>query len=162
VCRVVRRFPKLGYILVNGHVYSSELPSRYSFCGSGGTVCLQAALGPWQEIQQAAYAYQLAQESGDSILVGVNRFQADEEAPVDLLKIDASVETRQLEKLAALKARRDNDAVRAALALVTETARGDGNLMPVIIDAVKTYATLGEVSDAMREVFGEFDAPVFI
>jgi methylmalonyl-CoA mutase N-terminal domain/subunit len=115
-----------------------------------------------QEIQQAAYAYQLAQESGDSILVGVNRFQADEEAPVDLLKIDASVETRQLEKLAALKARRDNDAVRAALALVTETARGDGNLMPVIIDAVKTYATLGEVSDAMREVFGEFDAPVFI
>jgi methylmalonyl-CoA mutase N-terminal domain/subunit len=115
-----------------------------------------------QEIQQAAYAYQLAQESGDSILVGVNRFQADEEAPVDLLKIDASVETRQLEKLAALKARRDNDAVRAALALVTETARGDSNLMPVIIDAVKTYATLGEVSDAMREVFGEFDAPVFI
>jgi len=115
-----------------------------------------------QEIQQAAYSYQLAQESGDSVLVGVNRFQADEEAPVDLLKIDASVETKQLEKLAALKARRDNDAVRAALALVTETARGDGNLMPVIIDAVKTYATLGEVSDAMREVFGEFDAPVFI
>jgi methylmalonyl-CoA mutase N-terminal domain/subunit len=115
-----------------------------------------------QEIQQAAYSYQLAQESGDSVLVGVNRFQADEEAPVDLLKIDASVETRQLEKLAALKARRDNDAVQAALALVIETARGDGNLMPVIVDAVKTYATLGEVSDAMREVFGEFDAPVFI
>ncbi|MEO2138133.1 MAG: methylmalonyl-CoA mutase family protein, partial [bacterium] len=78
------------------------------------------------------------------------------------LKIDASVETKQLKKLADLKARRDNDAVRAALALVTETARGDGNLMPVIVDAVKTYATLGEVSDAMREVFGEFDAPVFI
>ncbi|HIF64719.1 MAG TPA: methylmalonyl-CoA mutase [Deltaproteobacteria bacterium] len=115
-----------------------------------------------QEIQQAAYAYQLAQESGDNVLVGVNRFQADEEAPVDLLKIDASVETKQLKKLADLKARRDNDAVRAALALVTETARGDGNLMPVIVDAVKTYATLGEVSDAMREVFGEFDAPVFI
>ncbi|MEO2137507.1 MAG: methylmalonyl-CoA mutase family protein, partial [bacterium] len=79
-----------------------------------------------QEIQQAAYAYQLAQESGDNVLVGVNRFQADEEAPVDLLKIDASVETKQLKKLADLKARRDNDAVRAALALVTETARGDG------------------------------------
>ncbi|HIF62635.1 MAG TPA: DUF3604 domain-containing protein [candidate division UBP10 bacterium] len=71
VCRVVRRFPKLGYILVNGHVYSSELPSRYSFCGSGGAVCLKAALGPWQEIQQAAEAhYDRSSACGFTTFVG--------------------------------------------------------------------------------------------
>ncbi len=115
-----------------------------------------------QEIQQAAYNYQRAVESKDQIVVGVNRFTAETETPTDVLRIDASIENKQRAGLATLRSTRDDQAWSKALAAVTETARGTGNLMPVIIDAVRASATLGEISDAMRGVFGEFDAPVFI
>ncbi len=115
-----------------------------------------------REIQQAAYEYQKAIESHDQIVVGVNAFGIDVEEPIDLLKIDPSLEKKQKEKLAALKRSRDDGAVERALAAVTKTAAGDDNLMPKIVDAVGQRATLGEISDAMRTAFGEFDAPVFL
>jgi methylmalonyl-CoA mutase N-terminal domain/subunit len=115
-----------------------------------------------REIQQAAYKYQQAIESRDEIVVGVNRFEVEEEEPTDILKIDAELERRQVDKLKKLKSTRDNDAVKRALARVSETAAGEANLMPAIVDAVRVYATLGEVSDAMRSRFGEFHPPVFV
>ncbi len=128
----------------------------------GGAV--KAIEGGFQqrEIQQAAYAWQQAVERKDQIVVGVNEFQVEEEDQPELLKIDPAVEARQVERLKALRARRNNEAVDRALARIKETARGSDNLMPAIVDAVKAYATLGEISDAMREVFGQFDPPVFV
>ena len=114
-----------------------------------------------QEIQQAAYQYQKAIEDGSAVVVGVNKFESEEE-PTDVLRIDAELERRQREKLRSLRERRDNDAVNEALAAITEIARGDGDLMPAIVDAVRAYATIGEISDAMREVFGQFQPPVFV
>ncbi len=115
-----------------------------------------------REIQQAAYTYQQQIERKERIIVGVNKFEVAEKESFDLLKIDPSIEKRQKDKLEAIKQRRDNAAVDAALAEVSRRAESDENLMPAIIDAVRAYATLGEISDAMRETFGEFDAPVFI
>ncbi|MBI5504762.1 MAG: methylmalonyl-CoA mutase [Deltaproteobacteria bacterium] len=115
-----------------------------------------------REIQQAAYTYQQAIESGDQVLVGVNRFAGKGDMSIDLLRIDPMIEKRQRERLAKVRADRDAAAVRAALDEITRRAHGTENLMPAIIDAVRAYATLGEISDAMRVAFGEFDAPVFI
>jgi len=115
-----------------------------------------------REIQQAAYTYQQAVESGGQIIVGVNKFSSKDEQPIDLLKLDPSIERRQRDKLAGIRAERSQAAVEKALAEVNRRAAGTENLMPAIIDAVRAYATLGEISDAMRSAFGEFDAPVFI
>jgi methylmalonyl-CoA mutase N-terminal domain/subunit len=115
-----------------------------------------------REIQQAAYKYQQAVESREEIVVGVNRFEVEEEELTDILRIGGELEKRQVAKLSELKAKRDNDAVKRALHRVSETAAGEANLMPVIVDAVRVYATLGEISDAMREQFGEFHPPVFV
>ncbi len=115
-----------------------------------------------REIQQAAYEYQKAVESKSQIVVGVNDFGIDTEEPIDLLKIDPIVEKRQKDKLAEVKQARDDGAVDRTLKAVTKTAGGSDNLLPSICDAVGARATLGEVSDAMREAFGEFDAPVFL
>jgi len=115
-----------------------------------------------REIQQAAYTYQQGVESTDLVIVGVNKFTSKDGQPIDLLKLDPSIERRQKEKLAAVRSSRDNAKTTAALAEVKRRAGTTENLMPAIIDAVRAYATLGEISDAMREAFGEFDAPVFI
>jgi methylmalonyl-CoA mutase N-terminal domain/subunit len=128
----------------------------------GGAVAAIENGFPQQEIQQAAYKYQQAIESEDSIVVGVNRFQNEEQEPTDILKIDADLERRQVEKLHKLKESRDNDAVKRALKKIADSAAGDTNLMPVIVDAVRVYTTLGEISDTMRETFGEFHPPVFV
>jgi len=115
-----------------------------------------------QEIQQSAYTFQQAIEAHDQIVVGVNDFTVEEDEPIELLKIKPELEAQQVAKVEALRQRRDSDAVTQALARVTEAARGTENLMPRIIDAVRVYATLGEISDAMREEFGQFDAPTFL
>jgi methylmalonyl-CoA mutase N-terminal domain/subunit len=115
-----------------------------------------------REIQQAAYKYQQGVESRDDIVVGVNRFEVEEEEPTEILRIDPELERKQIEKLKKLKSTRDNDAVKRTLARVSETAAGEANLMPAIVDAVRVYATLGEISDAMRSRFGEFHPPVFV
>jgi methylmalonyl-CoA mutase N-terminal domain/subunit len=115
-----------------------------------------------REIQESAYQYQKAVESGDRIVVGVNKFQTEETLPKDLLRVDPAVRERQVAKLEKLRADRDQAQVDQALAALTDAAKGDGNVMHPIIDAVKAYSTLGEICDALRSVFGEYEAPVTI
>jgi methylmalonyl-CoA mutase, N-terminal domain len=114
------------------------------------------------EIQKAAYEYQQAVERGERVVVGVNRFAAPEERPIPLLRIDPKIEQAQVERLRALRARRDRGGVEAALGEIDRRARGSENLMPAILDAVEAYATVGEISDALRRVFGEYRETVVV
>lgn len=114
-----------------------------------------------KEIQDSAYKWQMDVEAGARVIVGVNKFQVEEEAPKNLLKVDASVGEKQKAKVEAMKAKRDNAAVQAALAELKKACADEHeNLMPHILAAVKTYATLGEICGVMREVFGEYEAHV--
>jgi methylmalonyl-CoA mutase N-terminal domain/subunit len=115
-----------------------------------------------REIQQAAYTHQQMVESGDRVIVGVNKFQSKETMKVDLLRLNPELEKQQRARLAQVRATRNAADVQRTLAEVTRRAGTSENLMPAIIDAVRVYATLGEISDAMRPAFGEFDAPVFL
>jgi methylmalonyl-CoA mutase N-terminal domain/subunit len=128
----------------------------------GGTLRAIANGYVQREIQQAAYAYQRSIESGERVVVGVNRYQAARKAPLALLRIDPEVERAQVERLRNLRARRDPSGVRVALLQVEESARSEQNLMPAILQAVKAYATVGEISDALRKVFGEYRESVVI
>ncbi len=107
-----------------------------------------------REIQEAAYQYQKAIEEEKIIIVGVNKFQKKEEAVKDILRVDPSIEIKQCERLKKLREKRDNGAVKAARERLTQAAKGNENLMPHILNAVRCYTTLGEISDTMREVFG--------
>ena len=110
-----------------------------------------------KEIQDSAYKWQMEIEKGDRIIVGVNKFTQEEEAPKNLLRVDGSVGKLQAEKIAALKARRDNAKVEETLAaLKVACADENVNLMPYILDAVRAYATEGEICGVMRQVFGEY------
>ena len=114
-----------------------------------------------KEIQDSAYKWQMDVESGAKTIVGVNKFQVEEEPPKGLLKVDASVGVAQCERLHAMKAKRDNDAVKAALTDLKAACQDENeNLMPHILKAVHTDATLGEICGVMREVFGEYEAHV--
>ena len=115
-----------------------------------------------QEIQKAAYEYQQAVDSGEQVVVGVNRFQAEEERPIPTLRLDPEIERDQIARLNALRARRDAGKSKAALAEIERRARGTENLMPAILNAVESYATLGEISDALRRAFGEYQESVVI
>ena len=109
-----------------------------------------------REIADAAYRYQIAIEEKREIVVGVNAFEAAGESPTEVLRIDPAGERAQVERLQALRARRDAARAAAALAALGEAAREERNLMPPILDAVRAEVTLGEVSDALREVYGEY------
>jgi methylmalonyl-CoA mutase N-terminal domain/subunit len=109
---------------------------------------------PQREIQDSAYRYQLQIERGERVIVGVNRFQGAS-ASVPILRVDPALEREQVARVQAVRARRDEAAARAACARVTEIARGNDNLMPPVLDAVRALATVGEISDALRAVFGE-------
>ncbi|RPH83452.1 MAG: methylmalonyl-CoA mutase, partial [Desulfobacteraceae bacterium] len=111
-----------------------------------------------REIQESAYRYQKAVEQGERIVVGLNKFQVQEPKPTGLLRVDPAVRVRQMEKLQRLKEKRDNGAVQASLADLKKAAQGEENLMPLILRAVRSYATLGEICDTLREVFGEYTA----
>jgi methylmalonyl-CoA mutase N-terminal domain/subunit len=111
-----------------------------------------------KEIQESAYAYQRAVEAGDQIVVGLNKFRQDESPPTNLLRVDPAVRESQMAKLAQLKTQRDTKAVKAALKNLTQCAQGTTNLMPPILKAVRCYATLGEICDTLRDVFGEYEA----
>jgi methylmalonyl-CoA mutase N-terminal domain/subunit len=128
-----------------------------------------------REIQQAAYEYQQAIERGDRVVVGVNQYveetnpsgrekpQGRTAGPAPLpFRIDPEIERTQVERLTSLRARRDDARVKSTLQTVEETARTDRNLLPAILDAVKAYATVGEISDALRRVFGEYQESVVI
>jgi methylmalonyl-CoA mutase N-terminal domain/subunit len=113
-----------------------------------------------QEIQNAAYATQRAVDSGEATVVGVNRFTVNEEAPIPTQRIDPALEARQVERVRAVRARRDAARWRAALDRVRECARGDTHLMPAILEAVESQATVGEIASALREIFGEYQESV--
>ena len=115
-----------------------------------------------QEIQKAAYEYQQAVDSGEQVVVGVNRFQADDERPIPTLQIDPAVEAAQVARLNALRSRRDTAKTKSALAEIERRARTTENLMPAILQAVESYATVGEISDALRRAFGEYQESVII
>jgi methylmalonyl-CoA mutase N-terminal domain/subunit len=112
-----------------------------------------------KEIQQSAYAYQRAVEASDQVVVGLNKFQQEESPPTNLLKVDPAVRESQITKLEQLKRDRDEKAVATSLENLTRCAQGTDNLMAPILDAVRAYATLGEICDTLREVFGEYKAP---
>ena len=108
-----------------------------------------------REIADAAYRFQRDVEDGRETVVGVNAYAEEGEAPQEVLTIDPAAEESQVERLAALRAGRDGEAAGAALDRLRRAAGGDANLMPPILDAVRAEATLGEIADALRQVFGE-------
>src|ERR671919_680413 len=116
-----------------------------------------------REIADASFRFQREVEAGDRVIVGVNRYEDPDAREIEILKIDHALERKQIERVQALRGRRDSAAVEAALArLKAEAAEPDRNLMPAIVDASKAYATMGEMCDALREVWGTWrETPVF-
>ncbi|MGZ7042281.1 MAG: acyl-CoA mutase large subunit family protein [Thermoanaerobaculia bacterium] len=115
-----------------------------------------------QEIQNAAYEFQQQVDHDEAVVVGVNRFTVDEEKPVPIQRIDPSLEPKQVERVRALRVRRDKERWESALKQVEDAARSNDNLMPRIVAAVDANATVGEISDTMRRVFGEYRETVVI
>ncbi len=112
-----------------------------------------------REIGNSAYNYQRAVDAGEQVVVGVNKFITEDEPEPEILEIGIATERKQTERLARLKRERDNQKVNEVLGRVRDVARGSQNIMPVLIEAVKAYATVGEISDALRDVFGEYREP---
>ncbi|HDD69609.1 MAG TPA: methylmalonyl-CoA mutase, partial [Candidatus Bathyarchaeota archaeon] len=113
-----------------------------------------------KEITESAYRFQKAVESKERIIVGVNKFVSEEKAPIKILRIDPEIEKALVERLNQIKRQRNQAKVKEALSRLRGAAeREDVNLMPFVIDAVKEYATLGEICDTLREVFGEYKPP---
>ena len=115
-----------------------------------------------REIQQAAYEYQSEIENGSRVIVGVNRYHETAAQPIPILRVDPEIERRQVERLQSLRRRRDPAKVEAALREVESTARSERNLMPAIIEAVKAYSTVGEISSVLAGVFGHYQESVVI
>jgi len=122
----------------------------------GGMVAAIERAYPQREIAEASYRYQMAVDRKEKIIVGVNEYAVEGE-PIDILQIDETVAHRQSERLKKLRAERSNDEVKRRLGALRKAAKGSENLMPYIYEAVKAYATLGEICDAMREVFGTYE-----
>ncbi len=122
----------------------------------GGIVAAIEQGFPQREIAEAAFRYQQELERGEKVMVGVNRFTESAEAPLEILKIPPSVETRQIRSLKQVRRRRNSRAHRKALDELTEAARGGANLMPFILEAVEAYASVGEICAALKTVFGEY------
>jgi methylmalonyl-CoA mutase N-terminal domain/subunit len=116
-----------------------------------------------REIAEASFRYQSEVERGERIVVGVNQYVLEEEQPIEILRIDAALEQKQIERVQALRARRDSTAAESALARLKEDAtHDDRNLMEPILDAARAYVTMGEMCDALREVWGTWrETPVF-
>ena len=128
----------------------------------GGMVAAIEKGFPLREIQDASYEYQKAVERKDKIIVGVNEFVMEEEPPIDILLIDESVGERQIAQLRKLRETRDNGRVRETLDALRSAAAADNvNLMPGILDCVRAYATLGEICDVFRGVYGVYEEPAF-
>ncbi|MBS3969097.1 MAG: methylmalonyl-CoA mutase family protein [Clostridia bacterium] len=110
-----------------------------------------------REIQDNAYKYQRSVESNEKVVIGVNKYVIDEKPPTDLQKLDPEIAQRQLQKLQGVKSNRDSQKVTACLERLKEAAKGTDNLMPYILEAVKDYATLGEICGVLRGVYGEYE-----
>ena len=115
-----------------------------------------------REIQAAAYRYQKAVENGEQVIVGVNRFRTDTEKPISVLRVDPQLESEQVERLRRLRATRDPTAATAALKALERAATSSDNLMPLILAAVEAWCTVGEISAALRRVFGEYRETVVL
>jgi methylmalonyl-CoA mutase N-terminal domain/subunit len=113
-------------------------------------------------ILNTAYEYQLNVENQKEIVVGVNKFQTDEDAEKEILEFDPEIEDRQKEKLKTLKEKRDQNTVKEALEKLKKAAKEDDNIMPYVLDAVKHYATVGEISSALRDIFGEYTEAIIL
>jgi len=111
---------------------------------------------PQREIQEAAFDYQKAVESHDAVVVGVNKFQIAEDTTIPTLKVDEKIERNQIERLRAVREKRDAEKAETALAKLEEGARGTENLLPRILDCVESYVTVGEISHRLRRVWGEY------
>src|ERR1700710_2816811 len=114
-----------------------------------------------REIEEPAHGYHERQKSGQDVVVGVNKFVTDQVDDVDILKVDPESEQRQLTRLKAFKENRDHAAVEAKLESLRDVARGDGNLLHPIREALAADASLGEVCGALRDVFGEYKGGAF-
>src|SRR5437773_1218654 len=122
----------------------------------GGMIAAIEQGFPQREIAEASYRYQREIETGDKIIVGVNAFQSNGEEPIERLQIDQTAHERQVSKLAALRKRRDRAQVTRSLDHLRRAAQGTENTMPYILEAVRSYATLGEICNALRDVFGAY------
>jgi methylmalonyl-CoA mutase N-terminal domain/subunit len=109
-------------------------------------------------IAESAYKYQMAIEKKEKIIVGVNEFQVEEQAQPEILRIDESIRQKQIERLKSVKQKRDGKLVRSVLEQLTSVAKSGRNVVPSILSAVEAYATVGEISDALRSVWGEYEA----
>jgi methylmalonyl-CoA mutase, N-terminal domain len=115
-----------------------------------------------QEIQNAAYEFQRAVDNGSAVIVGVNRFTREDEPGIPLQHMDEALERKQVEQVRALRSRREAIRWQSALQAVADAARGGSNLMPAILEAVESYATVGEIAGTLRKVFGEYQETVVI
>ena len=109
-----------------------------------------------KEVQDSAYKYQMEIEKGDRVIVGVNKFQIEEPPVKGLLRVDMTIQQKQVEKLKRIKESRDNIRVKSILSELEKKAEGNSNLMPIILEAVKSYASIGEITNTLRKVFGEY------
>jgi methylmalonyl-CoA mutase, N-terminal domain len=128
----------------------------------GGVVAAIEQNFQQREIAEASFRYQAEVERGERIVVGVNRYELEHEAPVELLRIDPALEQKQIERVQAVRASRDASTVEAALARLEAEAVSDTNLMPAIMDCSRAYVTMGEMCDRLRQVWGTWrETPVF-
>jgi methylmalonyl-CoA mutase N-terminal domain/subunit len=124
--------------------------------GMGGALRAIEAGYVQSEIHNSAYEFQRQVESGRRIIVGVNKFRHEDERPIPTFRLDPAIEREQIERVRELRASRDRQAVGCALERLEQAARGTQNLMPFIVEAAGCYATVGEISDRLRSVFGEY------
>jgi methylmalonyl-CoA mutase N-terminal domain/subunit len=115
---------------------------------------------PQKEIADAAYRYQLMDDRNEKVVVGVNKYAMAEAAPIHYLRLDDAIEVEQIEAVRRVKAARDAARVERRLGQLTQACRTGDNVMPVLIDAVKDYVSLGEISDVYRQVFGLYREPI--
>ena len=125
----------------------------------GGMVEAIEAGFPQRELMEASFRYQMAVEKGEKLIVGVNAFELEDEEPIEILQIPDDLGDRQIVTLAAVKDRRDRGAAERTLDALKRGAAGDANTMPLILDCARAYCTVGEISDAFREVFGTYEEP---
>jgi methylmalonyl-CoA mutase N-terminal domain/subunit len=126
--------------------------------GMGGSVAAIESGWMQQKISDSAYKYQKDIESKEKIIVGVNEFQSEENNKIPIFKIDPSIQQAQIEKIKALKANRDNAIAQDCLSAITVAVNAGQNIMPPVIAAVEAKCTLGEISDTLRNIFGEYQA----
>jgi methylmalonyl-CoA mutase N-terminal domain/subunit len=117
---------------------------------------------PQKEIAEASYRFQRQLDCGEKVMVGVNKYQMEDEPAIETLRVSPDVEHRQADRTKERKRARNQDSVRERLSAIREAARGDANLMPPILDAVKAQCTVGEISDVFREVFGIYRDPAWL